>query len=142
MRGSAVGQAADRLVGDGGFSERVRCQAEARRRRLVCECLDRGRGAGGGGRWCGRDRRAGDGGPRTSGMLRCLAGRTPARRIVRVDTGGGGRGRGGGGRGRRGRGGAWRGRGGGGRGAGRGRGACRPVLARCPRTTQRGSSAA
>ena len=101
MRGSAVGQAADRLVSDGGFSERVRCQAEASRHCLVCECLDRGRGAGGGGRWCRRDRRAGDGGGRTSGMLRCLAGPTPARRIVGVDTGGGGRGRGSGGRDRR-----------------------------------------
>src|SRR5207248_1047929 len=59
------------------------------------------RGAGGGGHWCRRDRRAGDGGGRPSGMLRRLAGRTPARRIDRVDTGGSGRGRGAGGRDRR-----------------------------------------
>ena len=72
MRGSAGGTAADRLVGDGTVSERVRCQAEARWHRLVCECLDRGRGAGGGSRWCRRDRRPRDGGGRTSRVLRCL----------------------------------------------------------------------
>ena len=101
MRSSAGGRAADRLVGDGSFSERVRCQAEARWHRLVCECLDRGRSAGGGGRWRRRDRRPRDGGGRTSRVLRCLPGRTSAGRIVRVDTCGGGRGRGAGGRDRR-----------------------------------------